>query len=342
MLALRTPAPIGRPCPGCARPMAEVPTIAAPGMPAPLRVDVCPRCELVWFDAGGHQAWLEAPSFSAATVNLPIETQQALDTRGVSARLARATEDRDATARRTAAAEMAFRSIEGVATGDVGWRQLVFLTCGLPVEVKPPHLRSRPWATWTLAALIAGGSLCAFGFGDTALFALGLVPAELGRYGGLTLATSFFLHENVWHLLVNLYFLLVFGDDVEDRLGRGRHLILVALSALAGGLTQAAIDPRSTIPIIGASGGISGVIGFYALSFPGRRLRFALGFVVPVRLLRYGVVFDARASAAMVMWLVLQLIGAVMEVMAEGAGGVAYLAHLAGATAGVAFWWLDR
>ena len=234
------------------------------------------------------------------------------------------------------------RIVERVAAADVGWKQLVWLMCGLPVEVAPPRLHARPWATWALAAMIAGGSLCGFGFGDEAFDALGLVPAHLWRFGGLTLATAFFLHENVWHLLVNLYFLLVFGDDVEDRVGRGRYLALIAVSVLAGGLAHAAIDARSTIPIIGASGGISGVIAFYALRFPRRRLRWVLGVAVPVRALGYGLVFDARASVILAMWLVLQLIGAATEITEEGEGGVANLAHLAGAATGVVFWALLR
>lgn len=232
--------------------------------------------------------------------------------------------------------------VERVSAADVGWKQLVWLMCGLPVEVSPQRLRARPWATWALAALIGVVSVCGFGFGDAAFDTLGLVPAQLWRLGGLTLATAFFVHENVWHLLVNLYFLLVFGDDVEDRLGRGRYLSLIALSALAGGLVHAAIEPRSTIPVIGASGGIAGVLAYYALRFPRRQLRWVLGFAVPVRALGYGVVFDARASAVLAMWLVLQLIGAATEMMEEDAGDVAYLVHLTGAAMGGVFWYFPR
>jgi membrane associated rhomboid family serine protease len=100
----------------------------------------------------------------------------------------------------------------------------------------------------------------------------GLVPAELWRDGGITLITSFFLHGDLFHLIGNAYFLLIFGDNVEDQLGRWRYALVVLLAALAGDLLHVAADPRDTVPCIGASGGISGVIVFYALKFPQARL----------------------------------------------------------------------
>lgn len=322
ILARRTPPYGRRACPGCARPMALVPTISAPDAWSPLKLDVCPRCELVWFDAREHEAWLAAPSDAAEAANLPFETRRALDDRGVTARIALSL------ANRAAASEPV--AWVGAAEEDIGLRQLVCLL-GLPVEVESPALRSRPVATWTLAALIALISLYGFGGGQAVADALGLVPAALWRYGGLTLVTSFFLHADVWHLLANLYYLIVFGDDVEDRLGPPWYLILIALSAVTGNLLHAAITTQSTIPTIGASGGISGVLAFYALRFRHRRVR-----------LFYFRLFDMRVSAAIALWVLLQAIGAGTHVMASGAGGVAYLAHLGGAAVGVAFWALDR
>jgi membrane associated rhomboid family serine protease len=306
--------------------MAEVPTISAPGAPAPLQLDVCSRCDLVWFDPREHETWLKAPSSAAATENLSAETQRALDARGVTARIALS----DAARMGPPAAD---DSLIRRAEDSLGEKQLLCLL-GLPVEVEPPPLRSTPWATWTLAVFIVAVSVCAFVRLDAAANALGFEPAEMWRRGGLTFVTSFLLHGSLWHLLGNLYYLLVFGDDVEDRLGAGWYLMLIALSSLTGDLLHAAVNPDSTVPAIGASGGIAGLLAFYALRFPHRTLRISL----------YGNFFDVRVSAAIVAWVLLQLVGAAQATMMPDGkleGGVAYLAHLGGAAVGVVFWGWD-
>src|SRR5204863_9416604 len=104
----------------------------------------------------------------------------------------------------------------------------------------------------------------------------GLVPAQATRSGGLTFVTAFFLHGGILHLAGNIYFLLVFGDDVENFLGPIRYLVLIALAAFIGDLAHIAADPQSQIPCIGASGGIAAVVTFYALQFP----RIRLGFLI--------------------------------------------------------------
>jgi membrane associated rhomboid family serine protease/Zn-finger nucleic acid-binding protein len=336
MLASRTATPDGRPCPGCPERMIEVPTISAPEMPAPLKLDVCPRCELVWFDPREHEAWLAAPMAAAATVNLPPETRQAMETSGVTKTLWREMIERRLAARpRLREYEMDDANFE-YATAQVDWK-LVWLLLGLPLEVKPPPLSSKPWATWSLAALIVVSSVAALFWGPASVVSLGLIPSHLWRYGGLTFVTSFFLHGSLWHLLSNVYFLLVFGDDAEDQLGRGPFLALVALSAIAGDLLYAALNPMSTVPVIGASGGISGAIAFYALRFPRRRLRLVIGFPVARRLI-VGRLLDVRASAALVLWVIVQLVGLAVPELTEGRESVAYLAHLGGAVVGVLFW----
>ena len=340
MMALRASPISRRACPGCAKPMAEVPTISATAAGAPLMLDVCPRCEIVWFDRREHEAWLAAPA--AAAANLPFETRQALDRSGVSEQLARTAALREAAAEHLAVEEMD-GFIERTAAHDLRWQHFIWLVFGLPVEVEPPPLRSRPWATWSLAAVITLASLCAFAFGDRAVDALGLISADVWRHHGLTFMTSFFLHGSLLHLLGNLYFLVVFGDDVEDRRGRAGYLVLIALSAVTGDLLHTAIHADSTVPSIGASGGISGVMAFYALRFARRRLRVVLG--VPSARhswLRYGLMFDMRASAAMALWVLVQLAGAGLQVGADVRDGVAYLAHLGGAAMGLVFWLGDR
>jgi membrane associated rhomboid family serine protease len=90
----------------------------------------------------------------------------------------------------------------------------------------------------------------------------------------LTFVTSFFLHAGIIHLAGNMYFLLAFGHAVENFLRPLRYLALIALAAFIGDLAHIALDPRSQTPCIGASGGIAGVITFYALNFPRMRLAF--------------------------------------------------------------------
>jgi membrane associated rhomboid family serine protease len=263
---------------------------------------------------------------AAATVNLPPETRQAMETSGVTKTLWREMIERRQGARPPLREyEMDDANFE-YATAQVDWK-LVWLLLGLPLEVKPPPLSSKPWATWSLAALIVVSSVAALFWGPASVVSLGLIPSHLWRYGGLTFVTSFFLHGSLWHLLSNVYFLLVFGDDAEDQLGRGPFLALVALSAIAGDLLYAALNPMSTVPVIGASGGISGAIAFYALRFPRRRLRLVIGFPVARRLI-VGRLLDVRASAALVLWAIVQLVGLAVPELTEGTESVAYLAHL--------------
>ena len=107
----------------------------------------------------------------------------------------------------------------------------------------------------------------------------GLIPAQATRLDGLTFVTSFFLHAGVIHLAGNMYFLLAFGHAVENFLRPVRYLALIALAAFIGDLAHMALDPRSETPCIGASGGIAGVITFYALNFPRMRLAFLMRWI---------------------------------------------------------------
>jgi membrane associated rhomboid family serine protease/Zn-finger nucleic acid-binding protein len=342
MLASRTTASRDRTCAGCGQKMTEIPTISAPDMPGPLRLDVCTRCDLVWFDAREHEAWLAAPTEAAAAVNLPAETRQAMEASGVNKALWREMIDRRWAENRPGPPyEMEDGNFAWVSGNEIGWK-IAWVLVGLPVEVKPPPLPSRPWATWSLTAVTVMVSIVGLAYAPGSITALGLVPADEWRDGGLTFFTSFFLHGSLLHLLGNIYFLLVFGDDVEDRLGRGWYLALVGLSALVGDLAHAAMKPFSTIPTIGASGGISGVMAFYALRFPRRRLRMAMGMRLANQWFGLPRLVDLSASSAMVLWVALQVIGMGIQSIAQGTDNVAYLAHLGGAVVGLVFWSYGR
>src|SRR6059058_4874401 len=160
---------------------------------------------------------------------------------------------------------------------------------------------------------------------------LGVNPNASDARWGVTFLTSFFLHAGVLHLIGNIYFLFVFGDDVENFLRPFRYLALIAFAALIGDLAHIAADPSSQIPCVGASGGIAGVIIFYALNFPEVKLGF---------LLRYGWWWfrwiRLRAWFVFVLWILFQAVGAWEQV--AGISAVSSLAHIGGAVVGFVAW----
>jgi len=202
--------------------------------------------------------------------------------------------------------------------------------CGVPVEFNDTPLQRAPLVTWSLAAIIAIVSLAALTNLQAAVEDWGLIPAAFGRHLGLTFLTSFFLHGGYSHLIGNLYSLIVFGDNAEDVLGKRRFLLLVALAAAAGDIAQILADPHATIPSVGASGGISGILAYYCLRFPSA----SVGIVWWFRWIRPPVVI---MFAQWVLWQAFEAFYIPAEVT-----GVASFAHLGGAAVGVLFWWWTR
>jgi membrane associated rhomboid family serine protease len=155
----------------------------------------------------------------------------------------------------------------------------------------------------------------------------GFIPAQWHRYGGLTLITSFFLHSGWPHLVVNMYFLVVFGDNVEDRLGAGGFILLLLAGHGVGMLAHACFEPNPHIPCVGASAGISAVLAFYAVAFPRVRLGFIFWFRWVVRWV------SMPAILALVIYSGLQILGAWLQI--SGIGSVSYLGHLGGLLVGL-------
>jgi membrane associated rhomboid family serine protease len=153
-----------------------------------------------------------------------------------------------------------------------------------------------------------------------------LVPADIsqGRHLG-TLITSMFLHASLLHVGGNMLFLWIFGNNVEDQLGEIKYLILYFASGIAGSLLQVFITPSSTIPTLGASGAISGVLAAYVLYFPRARV---LTFIVPF------FVFTLSAYIFIGYWIALQLLNAFLSLGVAG-GGVAFFAHIGGFVTGL-------
>ena len=171
-------------------------------------------------------------------------------------------------------------------------------------------------------------------------FRFGVVPAELvadlerGRiFGEETLAifTSMFLHVNLIHLVGNLIYLWIFGNNIEDRLGRPWFLLFYLGGGIAAAVAQIAIDPSSEVPMVGASGAISAVLGAYIVLFPGARILSLvfLGFFYQL--------IEVPAIIILGFWFLLQLIDGIGSLGLAGAeGGVAFFAHIGGFAAGVA------
>lgn len=141
-----------------------------------------------------------------------------------------------------------------------------------------------------------------------------------------TLVTSMFLHGGWLHLLGNLWFLWVFGNNVEDSMGHGRFLAFYLLCGVAAALAQVAVDPGSAVPMVGASGAISGVMGAYLVLFP--RVRIHTLVVLVILFFRVSV----PAWVMLGYWFLLQLAGTGMDQV----GGIAFWAHAGGFLAGAA------
>jgi membrane associated rhomboid family serine protease len=144
----------------------------------------------------------------------------------------------------------------------------------------------------------------------------------------LTLFTHMFLHGGVAHVLGNCWFLWIFGKNVEDRLGPLQFLIFYLLSGLAAAALQVIVDPGSSVPMLGASGAISGVLGAYLLLFPTAWIITLVPWIVPI--------LPVPAFIFLVLWFVIQAFNGVGSPLESGSsGGVAWWAHAGGFLAGM-------
>jgi membrane associated rhomboid family serine protease len=174
---------------------------------------------------------------------------------------------------------------------------------------------------------------------DQAIFQLALIPYEVTHvFSGSVVVDLFrarFLHGGWVHLLGNMLYLWLFGDNVEDIMGPVRFLIFYLLAGVIASLAQVVIDPNSQIPVIGASGAIAGVLGAYLVRFPRARVLTLIFLGYFIRLT------EIRAVWVLGFWFVLQLFSGLFSFGVQtGGGGVAYFAHIGGFVAGVVLVWL--
>jgi membrane associated rhomboid family serine protease len=157
---------------------------------------------------------------------------------------------------------------------------------------------------------------------------------EGGALGsGVTPITSMFLHGGLLHLGSNMLFLHVFGDNVEDVLGRARFVAFYLLCGLGAVAGQILVDPSSMVPMIGASGAISGVLAGYVTLFPHARVVTLIPIFIFIHFM------EVPAWIFIVLWFVLQLVQGYLSlgIIGDGGGGVAWFAHIGGFLAGLMF-----
>src|SRR4029079_13723841 len=156
----------------------------------------------------------------------------------------------------------------------------------------------------------------------------GVVPAH---FHAPTLITSMFLHGSWSHVLGNMWYLWIFGDNVEDRVGHGRFIVFYLLCGVAAALGQVAVDPASTLPTIGASGAIAGVMGAYFVLYPHSRVLTLIPWI-------FLQIVELPAIMLLGFWFLMQLFSAgtlAVTANTHGGGGVAFAAHVAGFVAGM-------
>jgi membrane associated rhomboid family serine protease len=191
--------------------------------------------------------------------------------------------------------------------------------------------RTTPYITVTIIALNALAWLYEVSLPHETLNVFlteyGVVPAY---FSWPTLITSMFLHGSWSHVIGNMWYLWIFGDNVEDRVGHGRFIVFYLMCGTVAALGQVAVDPNSMLPTIGASGAIAGVMGAYFVLYPHSRVLTLIPWI-------FIQVVELPAIALLGFWFLMQLFsaGTVAVTSASTGGGVAFAAHVVGFLTGV-------
>lgn len=201
----------------------------------------------------------------------------------------------------------------------------------LPIGDDDSGRRLTPVVTYVLIAINVFFFLLELTNGDAFIERWAFVPGRfladpVGEF--VTLFTSMFMHAGWAHLLGNMLYLWIFGDNVEDRLGHGLFMVFYILCGLGATFAQMAFNTASNVPNLGASGAIAGVLGAYIVMFPRGRVNVLLGRVVT----------PMSALIVIGFWIVIQIFSQISVFTASSqteGGGVAYMAHIGGFVAGV-------
>ena len=191
--------------------------------------------------------------------------------------------------------------------------------------------RTTPYITITIIALNALAWLFELSLPHPVLNEFitlyGVVPAA---FAPATLVTSMFLHGSWSHVLGNMWYLWIFGDNVEDRVGHGRFILFYLLCGIVAALGQVAVAPHSTLPTIGASGAIAGVMGAYFVLYPRSRVLTLIPWI-------FLQIVELPAIVLLGFWFVMQLFsaGTIAMTTSSNGGGVAFAAHVVGFVVGM-------
>lgn len=275
-----------------------------PGRAGDVELELCRSCLLVWFDRGEYEKAPLVAEPGRRTLPQPaLESLARYEARRIAADY-----------QRRYGKEMPLDQALALVPGALA----------LPLEADEKLLTRDPWTTILLAAVLA--ILGIFGlFNQDVAARYALDATEIDRLNGATLITAFFFHETIFQLATNVYFLLIFGDNVEDFLGPVSFGLLISAGALVGNAAHALFASNVPSPLMGASGGISAVVVFYALRFPQARLRY-------MRLTRW---MTMPASAAVVLWILTKVLSTQGVV---GRAEPSAWPYVGGALVGVCFW----
>ena len=219
----------------------------------------------------------------------------------------------------------------------------------IPIRDTIPH-RHFPLAVWALIAINAFMFLRELALPPEAaeqfIYLFGLVPARFthaawaARVGFPPLdywpfLTTMFLHGGWLHIIGNMWFLYLFGDNVEDRMGPLRFLAFYLLCGLAAGIVHVVTNPASTVPAVGASGAIAGVMGAYIALFPRARI------VAMFPIFFYPVFFQVPAFVYLGFWFLMQFFSGTLAIATQReVSGIAWWAHVGGFAAGILTFWI--
>lgn len=287
-----------------------------------IELDYCEYCELVWLDTGewGDLGIINKPEphnekytnthleYGKILLAMDNERQKTLDTYNF--------------------------SVEP--TGEVsGWRAFVAVL-GIPVPEESGPFKAFPLATFLIIGICIIVSFLCFKHMDVAIKSLSYTKNAFRWSEGYRLSTSFFVHGDILHLIGNMVFLMIFGPAVEDHLGKVKFIFLLYLSHIAGTLVFGMTMPNEAW-LVGASGGIAGVLGYFFFRFPRRKFYI---FIRTMMVMRMGI-FVVPAWAIGLLFLGREA----FELIKQRAGvqdGVAHLSHLVGFVVGVIFWFFTK
>jgi membrane associated rhomboid family serine protease len=208
-----------------------------------------------------------------------------------------------------------------------------------PIGDDDTQRRTFPVVTYALIAMNVAVFLLELSGGDQFINDWAFIPERFSEEPvayAVTIFTAMFMHASWFHLFGNMLFLWIFGDNVEDRFGHVQFLIFYLLAGIAATIAQFGMAPHSSVPNLGASGAIAGVLGAYILMFPQERVNVLLG----------NMIVAMPAVIVIGLWIALQLFSGIGTIAhAHGTtdvGGVAYMAHIGGFLAGFLLTFLFR